>query len=213
VDTSKAKSFKVALADDYPIGKPIHFTVTIDFAGPLSPTTATFTVSTGQPADTATDFAYTGPPVAIPDDDPAGASVTVPVSGVGFASKVTFSVDGTDCSATEGSTTVGIDHTFVGDLVGTITAPDGSTATLFDRNGSGGNNLCQVVFDDSATEPFANVESTDAPFTGTWQPETPLSALLGSSVDGDWTFNVSDNAGADTGSIRAFSLHITGFVH
>jgi subtilisin-like proprotein convertase family protein len=213
VGESRSKAFKVALADDYPIGKPVHLEVTVAFAGSLSPTTASFVVPTGQPAETATTFSYTGPPVAIPDDDPAGVSPTITVAGIGYASKVTFSIDGTDCTADEGATTVGIDHTFVGDLIGTLKAPDGSTATLFDRNGSGGNNLCQVVFDDAATTPFSTVESEDAPFTGTWQPETPLSALLGSSVDGTWTFNVSDNAGVDTGSVRAFSLHITGFVH
>jgi subtilisin-like proprotein convertase family protein len=69
------------------------------------------------------------------------------------------------------------------------------------------------VFDDSASEPFSDVTSDDAPFTGTWLPETPLSALLSSSVDGDWKFTVSDNAGLDTGNVRAFSLHITGFAH
>ena len=36
---------------------------------------------------------------AIPDAVPAGVSVTIPVTGIGYASKLTFSVDGTDCAA------------------------------------------------------------------------------------------------------------------
>jgi subtilisin-like proprotein convertase family protein len=157
------------------------------------------------------NFAYAGAPVAIPDNDPTGATATVAVSGVGYASGLTFSIDGTVCSTTEGSTTVGLDHTFVGDLTGTLTAPDGSTATLFARAGLGGNNMCQVVFDDSATRAFATVTSGEAPFTGTWRPNGRLAGLRTGVVDGTWTLKVVDSASVDVGSIRAFSLHITGF--
>ena len=45
--------------------------------------------------------------------------MTIPVPGVGAVSKATFSLDGTSCDATEFSTTVGLDHTYTGDLVGT----------------------------------------------------------------------------------------------
>jgi subtilisin-like proprotein convertase family protein len=168
-------------------------------------------VATGQPSTTVQTFAYTGDPVPIPDNDPTGASATVAVTGVGFASNLTFSIDGTACNTDEASTTVGLDHTFVGDLVGTLVAPDGTTATVFSRSGSGGNNMCQVVFDDAAATPFNTVTSDDAPFTGTWKPDSPLSSLTFASVDGTWTFHVVDAAGQDVGSIRAFSLHITGF--
>ena len=68
------------------------------------------------------------------------------------------------------------------------------------------------MFDDSAARSFASVTSTLAPFTGTWRPADPLDALLSAPVDGDWTFKVIDAATRDTGSIRAVSLHITGFV-
>ena len=57
-----------------------------------------------------------------------------------------------------------------------------------------------------------SVSSADDPFTGTWRPIQPLAPLLDASTDGDWTFKVTDAAAADTGSIRAVSLSITGFV-
>jgi subtilisin-like proprotein convertase family protein len=209
---SKSKDFTVALAADYPLGRPLTLTAKITFAGVLSPTTSNMVISTGQPSTTVQTFAYTGPAVPIPDADPTGASATVNVTGVGFASSLTFSIDGTTCSADVGVTTVGLDHTFVGDLVGTLGAPDGRTATVFSRSGGGGNNMCQVVFDDAATRPFTDATSDDAPFTGSWQPNQPLGGLRFSSADGLWTFHVVDAAGLDTGSIRAFSLHLTGFV-
>ncbi len=46
--------------------------------------------------------------------------------------------------------------------------------------------------------------------TGNFAPESPLSAFDGQNANGNWTLNVSDNAGIDVGSLRRFSLIITG---
>ncbi|MCU1681816.1 MAG: hypothetical protein JWQ81_2555 [Amycolatopsis sp.] len=205
--------FTVTVPATQQLGIPVVLDARVTFAGSLSPTTAEFPLSVGQPSPVATDFAYAGAPVAIPDNSPLGASVPIVVSGVGPASKVTLSVDGTTCSDTAGSTTVGLDHTYVGDLVGTLTSPSGAKVTVFQRNGSGGNNLCQVVFADSAAQPFSSVLAGNAPFTGTWRPTAKFTSLATSSVDGTWTFSVVDAAGGDTGFVRAVSLHINGFVH
>jgi subtilisin-like proprotein convertase family protein len=212
VGATRTRNFRLDLAEDYQNGKPVALAVRVAFAGALSPTTATRTIPTGEPGGPETGFAYTGPAVAIPDNNAAGASVQIPVTGFGYASKLRFSIDGTECSTTVGSTTVGIDHTFVGDLIGTLTAPGGGSAILFQRSGGGGNNMCQVVFDDAAETPFTSVSSGAAPFTGTWRPREPLASLLSGPVDGAWTFKVTDAANADTGSIRAVSLLFTGFV-
>ncbi|MDA0164804.1 S8 family serine peptidase [Solirubrobacter ginsenosidimutans] len=206
-----ARDFTLALAPTYPLGKRVRLTVRVTFAGVLSPTTATFSIATGQPATTAQRFAYAGPPVAIPDDSALGASVPVPVTGVGYASKLTFSIDGATCTTTTPSTTVGIDHPFVADLTATLAAPDGTTARLFTGVGGNGNNLCQVVFDDGAAKLLASAPASANPFTGTWKPEQPLDGLLNGAADGTWTFHVTDDASRDTGSIRAVSLSLTGF--
>ena len=99
----------------------------------------------------------------------------------------------------------------MGDLLGTLTAPSGATATLFDGRGAGGNNLCKVVFDDAAEDEFADVTATLAPFTGAWRPESPLGDLIDGPVDGTWTLKVSDLVGLDTGGINAVALRLTGF--
>ncbi|MEV4422237.1 S8 family serine peptidase, partial [Patulibacter sp. NPDC049589] len=122
---SRSRNYRLTLAADYPLGRPVTLSVRTSFAGILSPTTSTVVVPTGQPSTAVSDFAYSGTPVPIPDNDPTGATATVDVSGVGYASSLTFSIDGTECSTTIGSTTVGIDHTFVADLTATLTAPDG----------------------------------------------------------------------------------------
>jgi subtilisin-like proprotein convertase family protein len=68
------------------------------------------------------------------------------------------------------------------------------------------------VFSDAAANPFSSVVSGNAPFTGTWRPGSSLDALIGGPADGTWTLKVQDNANADTGSIRAVSLHLNGYV-
>jgi len=204
--TTRTRTYAVTLPGDYPLGKPLSLDVRVSFAGALSPTSDTFSIPTGQPADEPTTFAYTGPAVPIPDDDEAGATVSIPVDMAGYAAKLTFSIDGSDCSREE---TVGIDHTYVGDLVGTLTSPSGAAATLFSHEGGGGDNLCQVVFDDAAEEPFSDADT--APFTGTWRPADPLAGLMNAPVAGTWKFTAADTAAVDTGSIRAVSLHITGY--
>jgi subtilisin-like proprotein convertase family protein len=206
------RDYKVKVPASHEVGVPITFNTRVTFAGTFSPKTSTFSVDVGQPSDESVAFAYSGAAVAIPDASTVGATVSIPVSGFGRASKVGFSIDGTVCNTTAGSTTVGINHTFVGDLVGQIIAPSGATATVFSGNGGSGDNMCQVVFDDSAAASFATVTSANAPFTGSWKPISPLDALRGQPVDGTWKFFVRDTASFDTGSVRAVSLHFNGYV-
>lgn len=205
--------FTITVPATQQLGVPVVLNAKVSFAGAHSPTTQTFSLPVGTPSPVAQDFAYTGAPVAIPDNSPVGASVTIPVTGVGRASKVGFSIDGTSCNTGTASTTVGLDHTYVGDLVGTLTAPSGAKATVFQRNGGSGKNLCQVVFADTAATAFSTVTSANAPFTGTWRPTQSLTGgLTAAAADGTWTFAVVDAAGGDVGSIRSVALHINGFV-
>jgi subtilisin-like proprotein convertase family protein len=206
------KNYKVTVPATHQVGVPLQFATRVTFAGTFSPKTSSFLVDVGRPSEESVAFAYAGGPVAIPDNSSVGATVNIPVSGFGRASKISFSVDGTTCDTTTGSTTVGIDHTFVGDLVGQLVSPSGATANVFQNAGGSGNNLCQVVFSDAAQAPFADVEAGNAPYSGTWLPANPIDGLRGSTVDGTWKFFVRDTAGADTGSIRAVSLHFNGYV-
>ena len=172
-------------------------------------------VPTGAPSGSSSSFAFTGPRVAIPDANGAGVDIPLTVSGFGSAlSNLTFSLDGTSCTTAVGATTVGIDHSWVGDLVIKLTSPSGTTVTLVNRpggTGNSGNNFCQTVLDDSAPTSIQAVSSADAPFTGTFQPASPLAAFRGEAGDGTWVLNVSDNATSDTGGVQAFTLHLSGY--
>ena len=78
------------------------------------------------------------------------------------------------------SITVNVDHTWRGDLKLKLTSPAGTSVTFLD--------------------PSSNDSDDDV--TGTYL----LGDFDGEDINGTWTFNVSDHARYDTGSIQAWSL-------
>ena len=153
--------------------------------------------------------AYTGPVVPIPDNLPGGTTIPLDVPALGTLTQLVFRLDGAACTTDAGATTVGIDHTFVGDLTMTLTSPAGTLVTLIAQVGLTGHNFCQTVLDDNASLLIENVSGADAPFTGTFLPDEALAKFAGETTAGTWLLNVSDGAATDTGSVRAFSIDVT----
>jgi uncharacterized repeat protein (TIGR01451 family) len=196
-------------------GAVLDFTLTVTYSGGPSPQTFDFTIATGS-AGTPVTTSYTGPPVPIPDSPGANvpgpiALASLPVSGItGNIFDLDLRIDGTSCSAIAGSTTVGIDHTFVNDLEVSLISPSGTEIRLINRTDGAGNNFCQTLLDDeSAGGGIQGVSSANAPFTGSFTPENPLSGFDGEDPNGTWMLKVQDFFIGDTGNIRAFSLIIT----
>ncbi|MEO8247898.1 MAG: IPTL-CTERM sorting domain-containing protein [Burkholderiales bacterium] len=161
----------------------------------------------------AVTFSYTGPPVPIPD---AGPRVSAPIAVTGIAQpvgKVTMSIDGTACTAAYPSSTVGIEHYLQGELLLTLRSPGGTEVLVINRKydtnfgPSGFSNFCQVVLDDDSSGPSIQ-DAVDAPFTGNWKPNAPLSAFAGEAANGNWTLFAQDVVPGDTGTIRAWSINI-----
>lgn len=183
-------------------GPPIVLDVPVQIGAPTGQTNTTQTIS------------YTGPPVAIPDNNSSGVDIPITVSGfTGAIEELDFKFDGSSCTTATGATTVGLDHTWIGDLVVKLTSPQGKTVNLIDRIASGdnsGNNFCNTRLDDEATGgSIQDVLTQNAPFTGTFRPAEALAAFDGENPNGTWILNVSDRVVADQGSVRAFSLVIS----
>jgi subtilisin-like proprotein convertase family protein len=199
-------------------GEVVHFTLTIHHDGDGgSPSIVNFSIQTGRPA-APTSISYTGAAVAIPDEEPAGVNIPLTVSGFsGRLQDLNFRFGGSSCTAAAGATTVGLDHTYVGDLVIRLTSPRGTTVTLLNQPGansepSSGNNFCNLVLDDEGgTSSIQNILPGGEPYSGTFLPASALAAFRGEDPNGTWTLNVADLAGADTGNVRDFSLVLTGF--
>ncbi|TWT45355.1 Proprotein convertase P-domain protein [Phycisphaerae bacterium RAS1] len=111
-----------------------------------------------------------------------------------------------------------IDHTWVGDLVITLTH-GGTSVVLIDRPGRppgstgfgcGADNYVAIVLDDEgaggAIENMCVMNLTSPP---SYTPNNPLSALVGASAAGDWILTVSDNASGDFGILVSWSLLLT----
>jgi subtilase family protein/proprotein convertase P-domain-containing protein len=205
--------FTFNVAPNVLCGQTINFTLTATYGNsPFGPQAFNFSIRAGQGPDLA--ISYTGPAVPIPDANPTGISIPLVVSGVnGPVNNLRFRFDGSSCSSAGGSTTVGLDHSWVGDLTVTLRSPQGTTVTLISRPTGGisfgnndGNNFCNTVLDDSATELIQIVSRLNAPFTGTFKPANPLAAFNGEPANGTWMLTVSDSVNIDTGNVRAFSL-------
>ena len=104
------------------------------------------------------------PAIPIPDRSTIRDSIAVGQSG----------------TATSVSVAVDVTHSYIGDLVIDLIAPDGTTRTLHDRTG--------YETDD--------INQTYAPDFG------------GVGIEGDWTLRVRDSAGGDTGTLNGWTLTI-----
>jgi len=137
-------------------------------------------------------FASSGPPVSIPDNSPTGATSTI---AVGSASIVQ-----------DADVTVNITHTYDQDLTLSLITPGNTSITLSALHGGSSNDYTSTVFDDEATTPIA---SGSAPFTGSFKPDSPLTAVDGASALGSWKLKVVDSATIDVGTIDNWTLNFT----
>lgn len=89
----------------------------------------------------------------------------------------------------EGSISVdlNITHTYIGDLLITLTSPAGTTLTLWDQEGSSGVNIIGN---------FPNDFDVD------------LSVFNGENHNGEWALFISDNAAIDTGALQSWGINV-----
>jgi len=207
--------FAFTLANTAPCVLVIDFKLTVNVANSNeSPQTLAFKVQTGEVNSTV--ISYTGPPVLIPPSLVSTVNIPIVVSGLSAPiGDLNFSFDGSSCTDAPFATTVGFDHTFVGDLIVTLTSPQGTTVTLMNQPGgfnNNGRNFCNTVLDDSALALIQTITPAGAPYTGSFKPASPLAAFNGQNGNGTWTLTVTDVFPADGGNVRAFSLTFTNFV-
>jgi subtilisin-like proprotein convertase family protein len=104
----------------------------------------------------------------------------------GVSSAVTIDQPGT---VGQMKLSVDITHTYIGDLRLELIAPSGRAVLLHAQLGGGQDNL--VITYDSAA------------------PLSPLIALIGQSMQGNWTLRVADLAAVDVGTLNKWSLELT----
>lgn len=108
-------------------------------------------------------------PLAIPDDNADGVSsvINVPIN----------------LTLTDLVVNLDIAHTYIGDLLVTLTSPSGRTVTLHNRTGGSADNLVASY----AVEDFDLEEAS-----------------------GDWILHITDSGFRDTGTLKSWSMDVTG---
>ncbi len=175
-----------------PCGNTLSFQQVVNYTG--GSYTYNFTLPTGiAQLGAVQTYTYSGSPVAIPDNTPAGADASIVVPTTGKIGDVNVTVSS-------------ITHTYVRALQLRLVSPANKTVILSDQHGIGGTAYTNTVFDDEASTLIAN---GTAPFTGNFKPDQPLSAVDGDAINGTWKLNVADLDGFnDTGAINGWSLAI-----
>ncbi len=125
-----------------------------------------------------TDIVSAG--AAVPDNNAAGVNFTFLNSVAYDLERVALEIDWS------------VAHSWVGDLIVTLTSPDGTVSTLLDRIGTAFGSSTYGL-------------STDL---GDWIFTS--NAFRGEDGVGTWTVNVSDHYPGDTGTISGLTLMLTG---
>ncbi|MFD2587407.1 reprolysin-like metallopeptidase [Croceitalea marina] len=148
-----------------------------------------------------TPFSFTTSPVTCTALDGRGFPVEI---SAGNASTITSTISVLqDLPIADLDVNLDISHTFLEDLIITLTSPSGTTITLLSKNCGNLNNI-SAVFDDEGVELSC---STNTPaINGTIQPLGSLSSFNGESSLGDWVLEIQDTANGDGGSLDSFSL-------
>jgi subtilisin-like proprotein convertase family protein len=136
-------------------------------------------------------------PVAIPDYN------TVP----GVADALFTANAGSGTADSSFGIAIGLHHTWVGDLIITIT--HGSTSVIVSNRTGSSNDLSGVYtyFDGAATTWATAATAATTPIPpGTYIPVNAVAAFAGATIDGDWNLHITDNAGGDIGTIDSFSV-------
>jgi lysyl endopeptidase len=221
MSTPGASQYEVEIASDAGFGDIVYSAIETGLAhtvaASLAPATGYFWRVTalnpcGQGEPSATFSFITAaeiceaPGVAIPDNNPAGVSRTLNVNMAGSLADLRVYLD--------------ITHTWVGDLIIDLQHMDSATnVRLVNRPGlpAQGNFGCSgndmdLTLDDQATLSIQN-DCTAGPnptqayqIGGEYFPNAPLAGFAGLPAGGDWRLTVSDNAGADTGTLNAWCL-------
>ncbi|MDO1513268.1 zinc-dependent metalloprotease family protein [Maribacter confluentis] len=152
------------------------------FSAPFSFTTIQFNCTTKE--------ATAGLPIAI-------SSSGTPV----ISSKIIFYED---LPIADINVILDIEHTFLADLVITLTSPEGTEVTLVSSSCGEARNII-ATFDDDAP---SFVCSPEPGISGTVSPLGSLSSFNGESLLGEWILEVRDNAPSDGGKLNIFLLEV-----
>jgi predicted outer membrane repeat protein len=115
---------------------------------------------------------------------------------------------GPGCSGSFDNGDAPIAHPRVGDFSLSLLSPEGTLVSLSTQRGGARDNFCTVVFDDDGG--FASIATLTSvngqPVSGSFAPESALSAFDGEDPNGGWSLRVNDVVAGTSGRFNRFTL-------
>jgi uncharacterized repeat protein (TIGR01451 family) len=193
--------FAIRIAKSLACGTVLSFTQAALANGVPLDNSFTFKVgSYGLTNRSAFRFASAGAPTPIPDGGSLdSALLPIPIQG----------------QLVDVDVSVRINHPWTGDIQIELLHPDGTPVRLksatADRGQDFGVGGCEAseahtIFDDQAS---SSIATATAPFVGRFAPESPLSALNGKGLAGEWRLRVTDVSAEDAGTLLCWGLTAT----
>ncbi len=161
--------------------------------------------------------------IPVPDNNPAGASNNISVTGIPFG-----------CNITEMRVTINMPHTKIGNMVFVLRAPNSAILNLDYHLGATGGTGPTTGFNNTVisslgspalstgVNPYTGTFKADAQGppaggfgasgpTGMWQTVTNWSGLapLSNAANGNWTLGFYDGVTGDVGTLTSWCLNIT----
>lgn len=124
-----------------------------------------------------------------PITDNHSTADTITLNETGFIVKTTVSLS--------------LIHSNDGDLILQLLKPGIATINLSQRNGQGGQNYTNTIFDDAAA---ISITQGTPPFTGSFKPQNVLNYLADEPVSGKYIFKVTDVAAGNQGSLANWCI-------
>lgn len=134
----------------------------------------------------------------------SGLGLPIAITGDGtptITSKLTFY---DDLNLTDLRVNLELDHTYLSDLVITLTSPSGKEAVLV-SNSCGNLSNINATFDDDA-ESF--ICGGNPGINGTVAPLIGFDSFIGETIAGEWVLTVRDTENVDGGSLIGFSMDV-----
>jgi subtilisin-like proprotein convertase family protein len=161
----------------------------------------TFAIRVGRTSAGSVTASYVAASLPIPLPDVTITNIPFAITDIGLVADVNVKIR--------------LNHTFDGDLAISLISPDGTTVPLSTRRGSSGDdfgigaNDCSgtpTIFDDAA---IPLISGGSAPFSGSFKPESPLSAFNGQNTNGTWILRIEDLGEGDSGTLGCATLEIS----
>ncbi|MCR9173903.1 MAG: M12 family metallo-peptidase [bacterium] len=97
-------------------------------------------------------------------------------------------------------------HTYISDLVFTLTSPTGTNVVIMNSVCNNENDF-DIAFDDESAQPYGSIPCPPVG-GGVYQPNQVLSAFDGEDPNGTWTLTIDDVFNQDGGALTGWSLEI-----